>query len=305
MTMPGRKFSSSSSSYRYGFNGKEKNSELNESDYDLGERMYDARLGRMKSIDRFFKKYPYFSPYQYAGNSPIKIMDNNGDSLRLAGGATEITKFKAILDNAFATKITVQVDANGFATLSGDASKLTGKDKALYNALNAVITDKKTTDIALLSSTQRQYAIGGAFQGATVKGKKVNSVDLYDVEKFPSTGFTPQGDLIHEIWETYQDQVKGKHAFGDAHKEALKIQGQVDDVTVGDNYGDFDNAGTGKGYTLITTKKGEYFTVVADVKNMDITGATVQKGWIVPDGKGKGGTKTITPAAAPKKTKKP
>lgn len=41
--------------------------------------MYDPRLGRWGSIDRFFKKLSSVSPYNYALNSPILYFDYNGD----------------------------------------------------------------------------------------------------------------------------------------------------------------------------------------------------------------------------------
>ncbi len=51
--MPRRSFSSSS--YRYGFNGKEKDDEVKGegNSLDFGARMYDSRLGRFLSIDKY------------------------------------------------------------------------------------------------------------------------------------------------------------------------------------------------------------------------------------------------------------
>ncbi|MEI6765621.1 MAG: hypothetical protein WCM76_08265 [Bacteroidota bacterium] len=47
-----QKRSSSSNSYRFGFNGQEKDDEITGvtgSDYDFGARIYDARVGRWMS----------------------------------------------------------------------------------------------------------------------------------------------------------------------------------------------------------------------------------------------------------------
>ncbi len=78
--MPGRKYSFSSSSYRYGFNGKENDNEVkgegNQQDY--GMRIYDPRLGRFLSVDPLTKTFPYYSPFHYASNSPIKFKDLDG-----------------------------------------------------------------------------------------------------------------------------------------------------------------------------------------------------------------------------------
>jgi len=76
--MPGRQFTSGS--YRYGFNGKEKDDEVagNGNQIDYGFRVQDPRLGRFLSVDPLTKKYPWWTPYQYAGNNVIKHVDIDG-----------------------------------------------------------------------------------------------------------------------------------------------------------------------------------------------------------------------------------
>ncbi len=68
------------SSYLFGFNGKEKlNEVMGEGNFqDYGFRMYNTRLGRFISVDPLTKKYPYWTPYQFAGNMPIKYIDLDG-----------------------------------------------------------------------------------------------------------------------------------------------------------------------------------------------------------------------------------
>ena len=77
--MDGRKFNTPG--YRYGFNGKEKDDEINsiEDAYeDYGMRMYDARLGRFISSDPLTQFYPWYTPYSFAGNKPIWAIDQDG-----------------------------------------------------------------------------------------------------------------------------------------------------------------------------------------------------------------------------------
>jgi RHS repeat-associated protein len=79
MMMPGRSYSAATG-YRYGFNGKENDNEVrgdgNEQDY--GMRVYDTRLGRFLSADPLTKHYPWYTPYQFAGNKPIWATDIDG-----------------------------------------------------------------------------------------------------------------------------------------------------------------------------------------------------------------------------------
>ncbi|HMH33194.1 MAG TPA: RHS repeat-associated core domain-containing protein [Puia sp.] len=70
----------STTSYWFGFNGKEKDNEVkgewNQYDYEM--RIYDPRIGRFLSKDPLSVKYPWYTPYQYAGNKPIQFTDYNG-----------------------------------------------------------------------------------------------------------------------------------------------------------------------------------------------------------------------------------
>jgi RHS repeat-associated protein len=88
--MPGRKFSAGGS-YRYGFNGKEEDDDVkgdgNQQDY--GMRIYEPRLGRFLSVDPLTAHYPWYTPYQFAGNKPIQYVDLDGAEETLYGLAKE------------------------------------------------------------------------------------------------------------------------------------------------------------------------------------------------------------------------
>ena len=69
--MPNRSFSASS--YKYGFNGKEKDDEVKGggNSVDFGARNYDSRLGRWLSVDSDNERTPDVSPYSYTKCNPI------------------------------------------------------------------------------------------------------------------------------------------------------------------------------------------------------------------------------------------
>jgi len=68
------------SQYRYGFNGMENDDEIagNDNSLDFGDRMYNPRLGRWFSVDPLFKKYSQWSPYVFAMNNSILVIDIDG-----------------------------------------------------------------------------------------------------------------------------------------------------------------------------------------------------------------------------------
>lgn len=75
-----REWSDSTFSYRFGFNGMEKDNEVKGSgkSYDYGFRIYNPRIGKFLSVDPLFQSYPWYTPYQFAGNKPIVAIDMDG-----------------------------------------------------------------------------------------------------------------------------------------------------------------------------------------------------------------------------------
>lgn len=82
MSMPARTFTAATiGNYRYGFNGKENDNEVKGGtgeQIDYGMRVYDPRIGKFLSVDPITAKYPGLTPFQYASNSPIGGIDEDG-----------------------------------------------------------------------------------------------------------------------------------------------------------------------------------------------------------------------------------
>ncbi len=69
-------------------------------------RIYDPRLGRFLSVDPLTNKFPWFTPYQFAGNMPIWAID-------LDGAEPEIQTL-AFLERKFLGTNYIQRTQNGF-----------------------------------------------------------------------------------------------------------------------------------------------------------------------------------------------
>ena len=78
MEMGGRSFSADL--YRYGFNGKEGDREGwgGQLVQDYGFRLYNPAIGKFLSADPLASSYPWYTPYQFAGNKPIVAIDLDG-----------------------------------------------------------------------------------------------------------------------------------------------------------------------------------------------------------------------------------
>ena len=71
-------FLAQSDVYRYGFQGQEEDGELWSGSVFYRYRIEDARLGRFFSVDPLSYKFPYYSTYQFAGNTPIEAKELEG-----------------------------------------------------------------------------------------------------------------------------------------------------------------------------------------------------------------------------------
>ena len=79
---------SSGTGYRWGFNGKENDNEVKGigNSLDFGARIYDSRLGRWLSTDALANKYPDFSSFVFALNTPIQAKDPDGNVVIFING---------------------------------------------------------------------------------------------------------------------------------------------------------------------------------------------------------------------------
>jgi RHS repeat-associated protein len=119
----------SASGYRYLFNGKEKDTE-NGNVYDYGFRIYNPSLGKFLSVDPLTRTFPWYTPYQFAGNKPTYCIDLDGleelETLKDIGN-----KVKPVLSKWF-------VDAEGKLVTAGKTGLKAGG--AIFGTIVLVLT---------------------------------------------------------------------------------------------------------------------------------------------------------------------
>lgn len=104
--------------YRFGFNGQEKDNEIKGTGNSLSflYRIYDSRLGKFLSVDPLTKTYPWYTPYQFAGNRPIDCIDVEGAEPQKAGtqyGQYEVAPVQGTDEN-YGWTWSKSEDGNGF-----------------------------------------------------------------------------------------------------------------------------------------------------------------------------------------------
>ncbi len=164
MVMPGRDYQSSS--YRYGYNGMERDEDLkgNGNSYDFGARILDPRLGRWLSTDPLDEKFASMSPYCAFANNPIMYVDKDGrEAERSAEELYEITK--TIVEVAH-----INVDLLESVEISSEAA-------AAKAEIAARTLGKPTLATVATTVEDGAVAISSAAHICTILGIAVSTID--------------------------------------------------------------------------------------------------------------------------------
>ena len=200
MTMPGRKYSSSSSSYRYGFNGKEKDNSTGEGNLDFGARIYDSRLGRWLGVDKFADKYPNVSPYAFCINSPLQFTDANGNWLVDKNGNIiytlgQITYERSNDGKMYEVRLFYFYTNDGQAVEAGRYRFNTEMSNVNWDEVNKWPISMKDDNLKVDMS--EGCAENSSCHGNTLKLHGTDNFDLY----IPGRDFTKNSDNVSKIFK--------------------------------------------------------------------------------------------------------
>jgi RHS repeat-associated protein len=119
-------------------------------EYDYGARFFEPQTGRWNQVDPSANKYYALSPFSYCANNPVSAIDPNGKEIIVTNGY-EQPSGKILTDqfkNIFGNKVTANIDAIGRLTFKSKGH-LSGKEKILFNKLNAMATSPNQMSITL------------------------------------------------------------------------------------------------------------------------------------------------------------
>ena len=148
--------------YWFGFNGAELENEIygEGNAYDLGLRMYDARLARMFSIDPRTPEYPWQSPYVYHRNRPIAVIDFMGggdDDLKELASTSHSTSNESFTKDGVKIEETIETMNTVYKnTKTGDyiLKETINRTFTSYDSNNDIITSSQMTSSTMTNMSQ-------------------------------------------------------------------------------------------------------------------------------------------------------
>ncbi|MBK6729692.1 MAG: hypothetical protein IPG60_01600 [Bacteroidetes bacterium] len=180
MLTPGRNWSAGSGGdYGWGFGGHEKIDEVQGTGnvVDMGDRWLLTRLGRTPKPDSKAKKYPGISPYTYALNSPLIVIDPDGKVIKII---TQDPEFRGYILNQL-QKLTdeeLSIDANGVIQIVHSAEN---PSKSFGTSLINQLVTSENTHFILQSTIGDNYSrplIGG--EEAASDGRGIGTTIVID-----------------------------------------------------------------------------------------------------------------------------
>jgi RHS repeat-associated protein len=232
----------SGSPTREGFTGYELDAEtgLNYA----GARYYMPALGRFTSTDRFKEMYPSLSPYQYAANNPISVIDVNGDSLNVHSDEGGISRFfKRLFGISTRADRAVGAMNQGFSGISLSRDRSSGSvsvsgtpaDAREQGVYDAVTSSSVTVNLNVVGSNRVTSQDGsnqplrvGLFDGSVQRADGVvvaqQFVNLSQASTFADvTGVSVGATVTHEVNEAFAGASNGPGLYSSARFNAAHL----------------------------------------------------------------------------------
>jgi RHS repeat-associated protein len=166
-----------SSTNRWGFSGKEKQTVRDLGYLDFGNRMLDTEIGRWFVIDPLAEKYYSISTYSYAANNPLRYIDPDGRKIVDAKGNVIYTQKGGWAKSATADAIRIGNAMMRTPTGRSQFAKLSG---ASYPVTLSISQDKQgDLGRANIQTTKDNKVIKADIIMKPLQGKNVDKMLIF------------------------------------------------------------------------------------------------------------------------------
>ncbi|MBK8485177.1 MAG: RHS repeat-associated core domain-containing protein [Saprospiraceae bacterium] len=233
----------STSYYKYAFNGKEKDDETKGAfnSYDYGYRMYDPRVCRFLSVDPLASQAPSWNPYRYGFNNPIRMIDPDGQ-FETEAEAKAYAKLEGIRTGWFSSNKIVSNKDGTFSIDNKKAGSSTYNDKEFGIQKAALVTAKKQEthvkfanavgNILGMDPTKMSDPKEGAEQAMNAASRIINVLSLVEggaaIQGAKALG---KGVILYGMANDANDLVDDLTGF-DAIESGLGVKGAAINSTV-------------------------------------------------------------------------
>jgi len=191
---------------------------------DYGFRLYNSAIAKFLSVDPLAPDYPWYTPYQFAGNKPINSIDIDGleeghairQDINVKNGHPELNIVDAETAGNIADAVTTPIRAaatggsvffNGIGNIPAYASGDFSSSHTYYDYLNwrevqsgSFQSDQTLNQVSVIAAEEYSMAAAGGLIGKVVGG-------VYTV--YRKVQRTP-GVALEEIYQVPVPVVKGK-----------------------------------------------------------------------------------------------
>ena len=253
--------------YRFGFNGKENDGEWGTQHIqDYGFRLYNPAIGKFLSVDPLSPDYPWYTPYQFAGNKPINSIDLDG-----------LEEWEVIKENLLQKRTTLTVEShisveNNFIALTQIHTQTTNdfvmSDKVHNNANLKEDFNKitiTTTTFVYINSTTGELISRKTIEQGEIHHKKIRETPgslfsdatytIIPADKSETSWHSElegyETPILDQYIQGVQDAITQDNGIGDArsHNEAVLMEDRAIKSRI-----------AGKSFALASTISGGFFT---------------------------------------------
>ena len=196
-------------SYRFAFNGKEIDDEgewgQSTTAYDYGFRIYNPQVARFLSVDPLSPDYPWYTPYQFAGNKPIVAIDVDG---------LEELHFDVVIDNQTGTTTISYSHAQDIVSYIPDGAQVNGT--SLQQKYRKAVN---TTQTIVFDIYDPSYG-SGRNQNSRTTGQRLDDMSNEDYSGPGASGSGYSRAYSFDAYDLAAVQ-QGKNELSNADKDAL------------------------------------------------------------------------------------